>query len=98
MFFRKLATRQSSITRCYHVAESSVHHHSIRSMESFSDSSPLYTHLLRNNQLLQENNRLLTDLNQQIGKNSQLHHKIDGLQQTLQYIITAANAKYDAPP
>ena len=86
------------IKRNYHVAEKSVHHHSIRSMESFSDSSPLYTHILRNNQLLQENNQLLTNLNQQIGKNSQLHHKIDGLQQTLQHIITAANEKYDAAP
>ena len=84
--------------RNYHVVEKSTQHHSIRSLESFSDSSPLYSHIIRNNHLLQENNQLLINLNQQIGKNSQLYGKIAELQKSLQLIITAANEKYDASP
>ena len=84
--------------RNYHVVEKSTQHHSIRSLESFSDSSPLYSHIIRNNHLLQENNQLLINLNQQIGKNSLLYGKIDELQKTLQHIITAANERYDAAP
>jgi hypothetical protein len=84
--------------RNYHVVKKSTQRHSIRSLQSFSDSSPLYSHIICNNQLLQENNRLLTDLNQQIGKNSQLYGKINELQKSLQLIITAANEKYDAAP
>ena len=84
--------------RNYHVVEKSTQHHSIRSIESFADSSPLYSHIIRNNHLLQENNRLLVELNHQIDKNSQLYGKITELQKTLQHIITAANERYDAAP
>jgi hypothetical protein len=84
--------------RNYHVVEKSTQHHSIRSIESFADSSPLYSHIIRNNHLLQENNQLLTNLNQQIGKNSQLYGKIAELHKSLQVIITAANERYDAAP
>jgi len=84
--------------RNYHVVEKSTQHHYIRSIQSFADSSPLYSHMIRNNHLLQENNQLLSNLNQQIGKNSQLYGKINELQKSLQLIITAANEKYDAAP